>query len=93
MSEFQIGHYKYNITPVELENFYRFGECLFTLPDMNKHTGVQLIILSLENPSTNQWTVEFADVFETEVLAETFAHFIIENLMNNEMLIEEEVIE
>jgi hypothetical protein len=42
------------------------------------------------DPSKNEWTIEFADVFENEKLAETFAHFIIENLMSNEMLVEEE---
>jgi hypothetical protein len=90
MSEFQIGHFKYSITPVELENFYKFGNCLFTLPVLDKLFGVQLIILSLVDPSKNEWTIEFADVFENEKLAETFAHFIIENLMSNEMLVEEE---
>jgi hypothetical protein len=93
MSEFRIGNFKYNITPATQEDFYQFGHCIFSLPKLEGHKGVQLIILSMIDPATDTWTVEFADLFPSELIAEAFALKIIENLMNNEMLVEEEEIE
>jgi len=93
MSEFRIGNFKYNITPATQEDFFQVGSCIFTLPKTNCETGVQLIILSLSDPTNNLWTAEFADMFPNEKIAEAFAHEIIENLMENEMLVEEELIE